>query len=115
MSFRPITVTIERPVRTGDGAGGKIVLPPEIVAAGVTARRHRYTRVSEDRREAAPGGAAGPGVQTVYDCFYAFRPPYPAVQKGDVIVEDVSGERRRVLVVRNGYDWTMQVDCEVVT
>jgi hypothetical protein len=115
MSFRPILVTIERPTRTGDGAGGKVLGTPEVVADGVTARRHRYTRTSEDRREMAPAGAAGPGVATVYDCFYAFRAPYPAVAVGDTITEEVSGEVRRVLVVRQNYDWTMQVDCEVVS
>ncbi len=117
MSLIPETITIKRPTKSGDGAGGKTSTLTILGTAEGT--RNFYSSKRGTRQEDSTGGAQGPGVSTQQLRLFTFRRPF--VESVEGIVEEIEpdfqlqtddGLLHKVLTVRP-YDLTLQVDTEV--
>lgn len=108
MSFEFVTLTYQENEPVDDGAGG--VVNAWVTKATVSARKHRYSRVSEERA-AAFGGPGSPGVVNVNDNFFVLRAPLPSVTLKPKIgrLVQADGTANLINFVRP-YDWTEQVD-----
>ena len=112
MSLQPQWFSILRERRTGDGAGGKIVV--------LYSQRQRYrgtlnrkkTMSSDMRLEEAAHNLQGPGVETATKRVVCFRQPFPALEHDAVLVAE-DGTQYTVQTIRP-YDWTLQADVEIV-
>jgi hypothetical protein len=112
VSLVPEVVTIQRPTRTGTGAGGKVETYVT-TQAGVIATRNYYSSASQRRMEDT-GGADGPGASSSTRCFFTFRAkPFPSIQREYLIVEP-DGTQWRVLQPPRVYQFSMQADCEAL-
>lgn len=98
-------VTITRNIPLPDDAGG-YEFTPKTVATGVKATLRRKNRISDFRNE------LGPGITTLSELFFIFRPPFPALEAGDIITPD-GGAAWRVVIARC-YSATLQADVELV-
>jgi len=117
MSLIPETITIKRPAKGGDGAGGKSSAFAPLGTAQAT--RNFYSQQSNYRQESSVGGAQGPGVATKQLRLFTFRRPFVESEPGIVAAIKVGfqlqtddGLLHKVLFV-HPYDATLQVDTEV--
>lgn len=112
MSLKVQWISILRERRLGDGAGGKtVVLFSLRQRYRVTVNRRRSARY-DLRLEQSAHNLQGPGVETATRRVVCFRRPFPQLLHDDRLVTE-DGTTYTVHTLRQ-YDWSLQVDCEVV-
>ena len=115
MSLTEITVKVQRPSRTGDGAGGKSITWATVSGMSkLLATRNFYGRTSQLLRlEQAAHNAQGPGVGTRKGQLFVFRDPTLDIRTEDRIV-GADGQAYVVQWPPRVYDDELQVDTEIV-
>ena len=116
MSFVSVQVTFNQPVRSGDGAGGKIeAMTSYLSGKTYSATFHLYQKQSQYRQDEATHNSPGPGVANRTEGFFSFGlNVIPSVLARDWQIVHPNGTVWRVLFVRPAYDWRQQVDVELV-
>lgn len=111
MSLIPETITIRRPTKSSDGAGGKVSTFQNLGTAQGT--RNFYSSKRGTRQE------EGPGVATQQLRLFVFRRPFVESEPGIVAgikvnyqLQTDDGLLHKVLTVRP-YDSNVQIDTEV--
>lgn len=117
MSLKPETITIRRPTKSSDGAGGKVSTFQNLGTAQGT--RNFYSSKRGTRQESSGGGGTGPGVSTQQLRLFVFERPFVETEPGIVAgirvgyqLQTDDGLLHKVLTVRP-YDSNLQVDTEV--
>lgn len=121
MSFTVYKVTIQREVKTSDGAGGKVSswVADTDTSGNVReycARFHFYRggHGSIVREEESSHNSQGAGVETRYLGYWAFLKPFPVGLTPNMRLVAPEGTVWVIQDVRNYDCWSLQADVEVL-
>lgn len=115
MSLISLLVDVERDIETEDDYGGLMDVPKTVYSGLSCTINYAHREVNERSESSTQGRAAGPGVMTRTKARAKFEPKPDAVfAVNDRLIEQESGRVWSVTGVRPTYEFTLQLDLEIV-